>query len=388
MPKKPEPWWREDRQAWFVQINRKRHNLGKDKKKAWQRYFELMAQPQKRVIASDSLAAIVDAFLDWTSRNRSPHTYEWYRYRLQRFVERYPRLRADELRPFHVETWADDHVQCVTSRRNYLRSVKRCLKWAKKQGYIDSNPIADMEVPAAEGKEAYIAPDEFAFFREFVRSDSLRDLLDVTYDCGCRPQELLRVSAAEVDLANQRWVFPRSGSKGKKLSRVVYLPNSALAITERLLTRQNGGPLFRNSNGRPWTTDAVNSGLLAVRMRIGKCEMKKRSEAISTDDINTLIPQLKPTKVVKGGVFEKSAAELRAEAKKKLTYKRAGELAPPFSLYALRHSWATNALKKGVDPLTVAILMGHEDPSTLSKVYQHLSLNPEHMLKQARRAAG
>ena len=69
-------------------------------------------------------------------------------------------------------------------------------------------------------------------------------------------------------------------------------------------------------------------------------------------------------------------------------YKRAAELAPRYSLYALRHSWANNALKKGVDALTVAILMGHEDPSTLSKVYQHLSLNPAHMLTQAKKAAG
>jgi hypothetical protein len=32
--------------------------------------------------------------------------------------------------------------------------------------------------------------------------------------------------------------------------------------------------------------------------------------------------------------------------------------------------------------------MGHQDPSMLSKVYQHLSLNPTHMLEQARRAVG
>ena len=60
-------------------------------------------------------------------------------------------------------------------------------------------------------------------------------------------------------------------------------------------------------------------------------------------------------------------------------------LTPPYSLYALRHSWATQALLNGVDPLTVAILMGHEDPSMLSRVYQHLALNPKHMLAEAER---
>ena len=75
----------------------------------------------------------------------SPETFEWYRYRLERFVQRHPDLEVAHLWPFHVETWADSYALSVTSRRNYLRSVKRCVKWAKKQGYIDNNPIADMK---------------------------------------------------------------------------------------------------------------------------------------------------------------------------------------------------------------------------------------------------
>jgi hypothetical protein len=38
------------------------------------------------------MAAIIDAFLEWVVHNRAPDTYEWYRYRLQRFIERYPNL--------------------------------------------------------------------------------------------------------------------------------------------------------------------------------------------------------------------------------------------------------------------------------------------------------
>lgn len=117
-------------------------------------------------------------------------------------------------------------------------------------------------------------------------------------------------------------------------------------------------------------------------------EMKRKGETISQKEVEAFIPTLKKTRTEKGNVIEKSLAELRCEAKRKLTNKRAAKLAPRYSLYALRHSWATNALQKGVDSLTVAILMGHEDPSTLSKVYQHLSLNPQHMLDQAKKAAG
>src|SRR5262245_6657718 len=119
---------------------------------------------------------------------------------------------------------------------------------------------------------------------------------------------------------------------------------------------------------------------------MGRDEMKHRNETISDEDILAFVRTLKPTRIRDGQEVAKSEADLRTEARRKLIYKRTAQLAQRYSLYALRHSWATNALQKGIDPLTVAVLMGHEDPSMLSKVYQHLSLNPAHMLDQAKRA--
>jgi hypothetical protein len=81
MPRKPKPWWRKDRGAWFVQINRKRYNLGPDKKAATLRYHQLMAEPQKRTLPSSSVVVIIDEFLDWCQREREPtlqhHAERW-----------------------------------------------------------------------------------------------------------------------------------------------------------------------------------------------------------------------------------------------------------------------------------------------------------------------
>ena len=91
---------------------------------------------------------------------------------------------------------------------------------------------------------------------------------------------------------------------------------------------QRHGTLFRNTDGAPWTTDAVNCAFIRVEKELG----------------------------------------------------------PKYCLYHLRHSWLDRALRAGVDALTCAILMGHRDPSTLSKVYQHLSQSPEYRREAARRA--
>lgn len=388
MARRPKPWFRKSRQAWYVTLDGVQHNLGPDKKEAYDRFYELMRHPRQRRVSSQSLAAIIDEFLDWVQRHRSPHSYEAYRYRLQRFIERYPNLRPTELRPHHVEKWADSYDVARTTRRNYLRAVKRCMKWAKKQGYIDENPIEHLEVPSAENREVVIRLTEFERLLTYVRDESFEDLLVTAWETGCRPQELLRVTANHVDASGQRWVFQRSESKMKRMSRVVYLSDKAFAITRRLMLKHPTGPLFRNSQGKPWKVSAVNCGFTRVRIRMGLEEMERRGEVIADGEIAATARKLRRDKTVHGKTLVKTEAEVRFEAKRKLRYRRAKELAPKWCLYSLRHSWATNALEKGVDALTVAILMGHKDPSMLAKVYQHLSHNPEHLLNQARKAAG
>src|SRR5439155_13792581 len=120
----------------------------------------------------------------------------------------------------------------------------------------------------------------------------------------------------------------------------------------------------------------------------GQRLIKERGFSVSDKDIARFLPRLRTHRRERGEIVEKSSIELSQEARRKLTYRLACTLAPKWSLYALRHSWATRALQKGIDPLTTAILMGHSDPSMLSKVYQHLSLNPKSMLESAKRAAG
>lgn len=386
MPHFPKPFYKKARGVWYVEINRKQVNLGPDKEEAFRQYHHLMGLPTEQAVSPESLVAIIDAFLEWNEKNRAPDTYEWYRQRLQRFVSTYPEMRVSDLRPFHIEEWVDQYDIAQTTRRNYFRSIKRCLSWAKRQGRINSNPLEGLDIPGAERKEVYVSSDEFENLLAFVPDDRFRDLLITTYQTGCRPQESLRVIADWVDVKNGRWVFPPTKSKGKKSPRIIYLNDEALSISCRLLDQHAAGELFRNRRDNPWTTEAVNCYFDRIRTRMGKAIMKEHGTEPSEQEIAKFIPTLAATKCENGVRRAKRPAELRGEAKRKLFQRMASNVAPRYSLYALRHSWATNALKQGVDPLTVALLMGHKDPSMLARVYQHLSHSPEHMRDQARRA--
>jgi hypothetical protein len=76
MPYFPKPFYRKSRGLWYVQIDGKQHKLGSDQKKAFDRYHELMQDKPvpKRIVSNDSLSAIVDNFLDWCHKRRSPAT--------------------------------------------------------------------------------------------------------------------------------------------------------------------------------------------------------------------------------------------------------------------------------------------------------------------------
>ncbi len=303
MPHFPKPFFRRARGLWYVQLHGKQINLGPDKNEAFRQYHLLLSQPEVPTISPSggrSVAALCDHFLEWSQRNRAAATYEWYRYRLQRFVETYPNLTTDELRPYHAEQWAGGLSNCQTSHRNYLRSIKRCMKWATRQGFIEKNPIEHLEVPSGEAKEVYVPPDEFAQLCSFIRNQPFMELVTTTYECGCRPQESLRVEARHVDLKNSRWVFPQSEAKGKKAPRIVYLSDASLEITKRRMKEFSSGPLFRNSRDKAWKPASANCAFNALRWRIGQAEMKRLAEVISDEAVAKEIKRLKPKKKSKG----------------------------------------------------------------------------------------
>ncbi len=200
-----------------------------------------------------------------------------------------------------------------------------------KQGIAPVNPISGMERPSAEAREAYLTPENWAQFIGLVKEgDPFADLLWFMRETGCRPHEARIVETQHWDRENRRVVLERRNSKGRKMRRVIRLNDRAPEIVTRLALKHPEGRLFLNSKERPWTAFAVNNRF---------------------------------TKVKKNLEFE---------------------VFP----YILRHSFCTDALLRGVDPLTVAILLGHKDASMVMKVYSHLTQNDEFLQKSlARRPA-
>ena len=159
--------------------------------------------------------------------------------------------------------------------------------------------------------------------------DEERDLLNILWETGCRPQEARVVEACHFGRVQRTLAHPSHPCE-RKTGNPCCLPERCCSQKSRgrLAKQLPVGPIFRNSKGRPWTRNAI------------KCRFRKYGEL----DIDGLCAT------------------------------------------AFRHSWTTHALTRGVDALSVSILLGHKDTSMISRYYSHLTKHPDFLREQARRA--
>jgi integrase len=417
MPRQPKPWFRDGR-GWYIQFKGQQVFLGehppktphpqRDKSGDWHppqsildAFYEQMAgNPVKSSpisIPPDGvcLVTVLDAYLEWLQNrvregSKAQRTYDWYLDYLQDFIRfrtdayRMQDLTINELEPFHVYQWADSHPGWKTGKRGAIIAVQRVFNWAGKAGLLKSiggrSPLIAIEKPQQGRREKLVSEDDYEQVRGAVNDQQFQDLLELSWETGCRPHELFTVEASYVELETARWIFPIRLSKGKKVQRVVYLSDRALAITQRLMLAHRKGLLLLNTEGRPWCVSSV------------KCRFQQICRALGRKGLRAQGAMPKKIAHLKGA--ERNDPVIRAAHEAKVLERRrqvnqmAKEIGVRLNLYAFRHSRITESLVNGLDAVTVSILAGHRDTSMISRHYAHLTQKHDHMRDAANRATG
>ncbi|MDB5306078.1 MAG: site-specific tyrosine recombinase [Gemmataceae bacterium] len=383
MPHFPKPFFKTGRGVWYVEIDRQQYNLGSDKDAAFERYHELMRDRPREADLTLALG-VMDAFLTWANEHKAPRTFEWYQRHLKAFARSIPSLLpVGQLKKHHLTSCLRAQTASNSTTQNGLcRAVVRAFRWAENEEIIHRSPFRGVEKPTTRRRTVVIPEEDYQFMLSRIPSQNIRLLLEAAWHTAARPQELAAVEARHVDVKNGRWVFPAEESKGKRFPRVVYLNDRGLEITRQLAERYPSGKLFRNSDGEPWNRHSVACVFGRLQVDLGMRAMKTLGVTVE-----------KPPRFNKTAFADRASLEAaRADQarvlyeRRKAVHKLARTHAPKFSLYHFRHTWCQRALKAGVDPLTVGILMGHQDPSTIAKVYQHLALDPDFLRKALARA--
>lgn len=348
-------FFRKFTKTWYVKDgNGKMIRLGKDKKDAFTAWLKLAngesSNPQARTSDTPTVGEVIGRFLTYVKEHKAPKTYSWYQAYLagrhskpnHAFGQCYGHRLITDLHKTDLEEWIEGKFPEATEngRHGLKRCVQRCFSWAvKDEGLIDRNPLIGARIyapgtkrPAGyQPRRSYLSEEQWQALIALVKpSDWLHDLLTLLRETGARPHEI-RITEAHHFLPESRLIYiTKDSAKGKKRDRVIPLNDTAYAIVERLTKQYPHGTLLRTRKGTSVTKDNLGTRLIRLSAKLG----------------------------------------FNAHA------------------YALRRSFITDALARGVTADVLQIVVGHSSTAMICNVYNALESRPDVLLDAVRKARG
>ncbi|MGE5193827.1 MAG: tyrosine-type recombinase/integrase [Deltaproteobacteria bacterium] len=201
------------------------------------------------------IGGLIETFLVWCSRHRSPATCLFYRTRLRRFCQKYNGRDIASLTPLEI----DEHLAKAatgmsdSTRHHDVVALQRLQKFALEHKLLDQPVFGNLEkprvgrrdrVPTAAETEAILAQASPAF----------RLIYSALRQCGARPGELCRATIADVDRAKcvitlkehktaRKTGQPRRIPIGRKLGELL----------DQAIGTRTEGPVFLSPAGKAWT---------------------------------------------------------------------------------------------------------------------------------------
>jgi len=267
----PKRWFRKSKKAWYLQVERGVQKcLGKTKTEADAAYREwlvnqgepLHCQNQQKL----TVAEIAQEFLDDSQVNNDPRTYEFYRYFIVPFVDRFGAARAACFPPLSFQKWLNDHEGWKACRRNAVVAIRRLFNWAVKQKLIPENPILSVEKPSKRRRKRFMAPPEREFVYNAIRDEQFREFVFAMLETGCRPGEVMAVTADHVSRDGTMWNLDKHKTDRDGEVREIHLTEPMQELTKKLVALYPEGPLFRMYRGKKESKDKYNRAVPGTKV--------------------------------------------------------------------------------------------------------------------------
>lgn len=196
-----------------------------------------------------------------------------------------------------------------------LSAVRSWLRWAKENGTVEDLPSFPRRLAEAKGApRALSRVEEARFLRAVEREGSARDkaLVALMLHAGLRVGEAVQVRVADVEIGERKGKVVVRAGKGLK-RREVPLSNEARAMIRPWLTQVRGEWLF------PGHKEGTHLSVRAAQAVV------KKYAYLARIDMENITP------------------------------------------HVLRHTFATRLLRRGVDIVVVATLLGHARIDTTAR---------------------
>jgi integrase/recombinase XerD len=213
------------------------------------------------------------------------------------------------------------------SVNSYLTTIGHYLSWARKDGEI-TTAATPQHIRLPRRVLNVLSRDELRALEDAGTTTRDKLVVRVLADSGLRLSELLGLTAADlVEQGRDRYMHVRG--KGAR-ERLVPLQPALYARLRRYAERE-----------RPQDAASARIFLTARKSRI-------------TGDYEPLEPR--------------AVQDLMS-----MLAEKAGVKGKPTNPHALRHAFATNCLRKGMNPIQLQRVLGHSSLEMISNVYAHLA---------------
>lgn len=329
-----KPFFKKSHQCWYVKDKNGREiRLDPAEERAF-KLWERMRSSELKITDPDvRMPKVVSVFLNEYEHTVTPARYKLVEHYATEFSARFQGTKLHAIKAADVSKWVREKKGWGGwAKHDAIASAKMVMKWAHDSGYIDKNPLAKLKNSTPAPRVRVISNAEHSKLvlaaRESNGGGHFAAYL-IASRCGARPAEIRSVCASDVN--GDVWILQDHKTRNKtNAPLVIYLPPCLQTLTKILLHRNDGGRLFRQSDGTPWTKDSVCRKMKTIRDKAGV------------------------SKVV---------------------------------CYHYRHTLATNSLLGGASLAETAQLLGHRDTRMVSQVYGHLDQNRQHMINAAAKAA-
>lgn len=349
------PWYRKAKDTWYATLGGRKASLGvrgrENRRAAVAAWHRLMAGGDSAPAAQTrpdfarvgktpappptapvpTVCELADLFLADAETRLKPATIRLYRGDLGCLCRAHGATPADRLTPLDLSRWLASLALNPTTKAMTLRAVAACLNWAVRADLIPSNPARRVPKPKGRSRSAdsVLSGDDHERLLRAATPD-FRLVLRVLHGTGCRPGEACGITSETFDPAAGVVILPVHKTDRTGRPRLIFPPPDVCELLSAQLARYGSGPLLRSRKGKPYTARAITKAFQYLRLKTG----------------------------------------VRAIA------------------YGYRHTFATDALVKGVPDAQVAALMGHADTTMLHRHYSHLGQRADVLKEAAARVRG
>jgi len=267
---------------------------------------------------------IYEEFLPWAKAEHREHpsTYSRYDVSARALIPYFGRYRLEAISAGLVEKFkvARSMIISPAGTNRDLAALRMILNYAKRQQYLDRNPVCDVKFFAeGPGNMRIVSHQEQQRYLNHA-SPLVRDIALLIVETGMRPHEVFRLRIEDVHLS-QRYLKVEKG-KTRLARRNIILTAPAIDVLKGRLAKAKGSHLYPHRSNPERPLDNIDRGHhIAVR--------------------------------------------------------EAG-IVPGFRLYDFRHTFGSRSAMAGVDLATLKELMGH---SSITTTLRYVHPTPEHKRK-------